>query len=259
MRYMIFALSFLLATTYGNCGLFGQNPSLMVGAVEDPRDAAEITREYYRRYGTWMIPVRAGNRANLAMLATGSNATAIHAPVGESDYPEFPVMRKATSTTALVFTGVPLTFLGGEEKSSLALGMNLSLLRDHLHCPFSALAGLPYFCDKVVRLDPEHGTVSLEEGPTGDERYNAELEILWKKDLPYVACELPILGKYPLVLDTGDSGLISLTRDTVDALERMGKLQRFPDTSTEFMNSLTGNRSKVNKKNAVLEWIEFGG
>lgn len=219
--------------------------------------AAVSTSDYYRKHGLWLVPATTNDQAGFALFGTGSNVVAVHAPNGAESFPNVHVrIPPSLGNRITVFADMPFQCLGLPKKSDYALGSDYKDRQNLLRIPLTAIAGAPYLRDHAFVLDPAAATIQSVPSPVISAE-GAQMAIAWKDGVPQLPVTFPILGNRNVVLDTGCTAYVWLSRERVDALERMGQLRQI--RSLLIPEAGSGQRTDTPTNLSVLRYIDFAG
>jgi hypothetical protein len=219
--------------------------------------ATVSTPDYYRKHGLWLVPATTNDQAGFALFGTGSNVVAVHAPNGAESFPNVRVrIPPSLGNRITVFADMPFQCLGLPKKSDYALGSDYKDRQYLLRIPLTAIAGAPYLRDHAFVLDPAVAKIQSVPSPVISAE-GIQMAITWKDGVPQLPVAFPILGNRNVVLDTGCTACVWLSRERVDALERMGQLRQIRSLLIEEAGS--GQRTDIPTNLSVLRYIDFAG
>jgi|GEM_PF-2028593 len=218
---------------------------------------AVSTSEYYLKHGLWLLPATMNNQPALALFGTGSNVVSVHAPNGPDSFPNVGVrIPPSIANPMTVFADMPFQCLGLPKKSDYALGSNFKDRQNSMCIPLTAIVGSPYLRHYAFVLDPSIAKIESVSSPVISAE-GVQLAITWKDGVPQLPVTFPILGTRNVVLETGSTAYIWLSRERVDSLERMGQLRQIK--SLLVRQPSQGREVDVPTNLGVLRFMEFAG
>ena len=255
MRCRLFAALILLAVVLS--GRWANSDEVEQLSIAVPVSETVSTSEYYRKHGLWLVPATMNNQPAQALLGTGSNVTSVHAPKGADSFPDVRVyIPPSNSNPVTVFANMPFQCLGLPIKSDLAMGSNFTGRQDIMRIPLTAIVGSPYLRHGAFVLDPSIAKIETVSSPV-DSAKGVQLAVTWIDGAPRLPVTFPILGTRNVVFETGSTAYVWLSREKVDALERMGQLQKIKSSLKR--QSQAVREVSVLGDLSVLRFIEFGG
>lgn len=151
------------------------------------------------------------------------------------------------------FRAVPLS-AGGFAVRNVDLSIvDLSGYSVPMDYQMDGILGMSFLSDKIVEFDEAKGCRFLDRLPEvgSDETV---LPLRREKTGPEIEVTLPGLGTRWLVIDTGSNGAISLKKQKVSVLDRMGHV--VPVQSVE---AYAGQGRLQQRSMSVLRWAQVGG
>ncbi len=218
------------------------SPSLLAfcfAAILSPSQAgaddAELSKEHFRRGGQPCAIVHYGDFNGVFLVDTGATTTSVSGPraLHDSPDPKWRIYRDQVQYATGVRTvnrisGITVSAFGTPAVQTV---VNYREWQSVEKSGFivSGILGVPEFRRFPLRFDLQNHVCSkYDEAMPPKNTTNLHVVEHWLGVSPKVMIELPVLGKRPVIFDTGFSRSLALDRQTIERLVRAGQMKVGP-------------------------------